>query len=114
MPIFGDRLRDVREAMGLSQQDLADLCGVTMRSQRNYEKGERNPDSVYLAALAAAGADVLYLLTGQRAGGPPPTASTLTPRQQALLDNYERADEQSKQIIEAAAQAVNPGARRTG
>lgn len=65
MPDSSDRIREAREALGLSQQALAEKCGVTARSQRNYESGERNPDAAYLAALAAAGADVLYVLTGQ-------------------------------------------------
>lgn len=65
MPLLGDRLRAERERLGLSQQELADLCGVTMRSQRNYEKGERQPDAAYLAAMAAARIDMLYVVTGQ-------------------------------------------------
>lgn len=65
MPDLSDRIREAREALGLSQQALAEKCGVTARSQRNYESGERNPDAAYLTALAAAGANVLYVLTGQ-------------------------------------------------
>lgn len=68
MPSIGQRLLRERERLGLTQPDLADVCGVTMRSQRNYEKGERQPDAAYLAAIATAGADVLYILTGQRSG----------------------------------------------
>jgi hypothetical protein len=49
---------------------------------------------------------VLYVLTGQSAGSPPHLAFCLTSRQRALLDNYERADEQGKHIIEAAALAA--------
>jgi len=64
----GERLFEERERLGQSQQQLADACGVTMRSQRNYEKGERQPDASYLAAAATAGVDVLYVLTGQRGG----------------------------------------------
>ncbi len=109
MPSIGDRLREVREQLGLSQQALADQCGVTMRSQRNYEKGERQPDAAYLAAIAAAGADVLYILTGQRSGEVP--AVPANPREKALLDNYEAADEQGKKIIEAAAFAAAKSAR---
>ena len=93
--------------------------------------GERSPDSTYLAAIAAAGADVLFILTGQRMGysmsqsqstlvaaesktayGAVP-GTQLTPRQAALLDNYEHTDEQGKQIIEAAAfAAAKPKTKR--
>ncbi len=72
------RLREERERLGFSQEAFGALGGVQKRAQINYEKGERHPDSAYLAAIAAAGADVLYILTGQRAGGasapPPPRA----------------------------------------
>ena len=96
MPEICDRLREVREALGLSQQALAERCGITARSQRNYESGERLPDAAYLAAIAAAGADVLYILTGQRAGGasapPPPSAGSEGDR--ILLDNFHAAPAQ--------------------
>lgn len=71
MPAMCDRIREAREALGLSQQAIAEACGVTARSQRNYESGERLPDAGYLAAIAAAGADVRYILTGQRDGPAP-------------------------------------------
>ena len=67
MPIFGDRLREAREQLGLSQQAMADRCGVTMRSQRNYEKGERLPDADYFVALVNLGLNVEFLLTGNPA-----------------------------------------------
>lgn len=111
MPNFFDRLREERERLALSQQALAEKCGVTARSQRNYESGERNPDSAYLAAIAAAGADVLYILTGQRMGGAP-MAPVAEPTQQlsrralAVAQNYEATSEEGKKIIEAAAFAA--------
>lgn len=67
MPSIADRLRAEREALGLTQAAMADSCGIAGRSQRNYEAGGRLPDAAYLAAAAVAGADVLYILTGQRA-----------------------------------------------
>ena len=111
VPNFFDRLREERERLALSQQALAEKCGVTARSQRNYESGERNPDSAYLAAIAAAGADVLYILTGQRMGGAP-MAPVAEPTQQlsrralAVAQNYEATSEEGKKIIEAAAFAA--------
>jgi transcriptional regulator with XRE-family HTH domain len=62
----GDRLREERERTGLNQVAFAALGGVKKLAQINYEKGERSPDADYLAGLAAAGVDVLYVITGQR------------------------------------------------
>lgn len=75
MEIFisiGERLREVRAAMGKSQTEFADIAaaagvpGATRQSQANYEKGRQMPSAAYLAAIADAGADVLYVVTGQR------------------------------------------------
>lgn len=102
MPTIYERLRRQRDELGLGQQALAEMCGITARSQRNYESGERLPDAAYLAALSAAGADVLYILTGQRSQPVAPEAA-LPPRERALLDNYRHTDEAGKKIIEGTA-----------
>ena len=102
MPLISDRLREQREALGLSQQALAEKCNISARSQRNYESGERLPDAGYLAALAAAGADVLYILTGQRAGGVKP-APTLTAEEETMLGYFRDA---SKEVRRAALGAL--------
>jgi len=60
------RLREERNRTGLNQTDFAAIGGVTKKTQMLYEKGERAPDTNYMSAIAAAGADVLYILTGQR------------------------------------------------
>lgn len=62
--VISERLKTEREGLGLSQQALSDRLGISLRSQQNYEKGDRSPDANYLAAIAAAGADVRYILTG--------------------------------------------------
>jgi transcriptional regulator with XRE-family HTH domain len=61
-----DRLKQERQRLGLSQEEFARLGGVQKRAQINYEKGERKPDTDYLAAVAAGGVDVRYVITGQR------------------------------------------------
>lgn len=100
--MIGERLKMAREDLGFSQKDLAEKCGVTMRSQRNYEKGERQPDAAYLAALAALGADVLYVLTGQRSQV---TETELKPDEEALLDNYRHTSKDQQAIIKATSDA---------
>lgn len=107
MPSIFERLREQRDALGLSQQALADKCGISARSQRNYESGERQPDAAYLAAIAAAGADVLYILTGQRSQPVPDV--NLSREELALLDNYKHSDEVGRA---AARRLLSPEAQR--
>ena len=117
MPEICDRLREVREALGLSQQALAERCGITARSQRNYESGERLPDAAYLAAIAAAGADVLYILTGQRAGGAaaPPPPRAVSEGDRILLDNFHAAPAQVQAGVKTALGAfASAGGTRRG
>jgi transcriptional regulator with XRE-family HTH domain len=41
MATFGERLRELRLAAGLTQQGLADAAGLPLGSIRNYEQGQR-------------------------------------------------------------------------
>lgn len=52
--------------MRLSQSAFGEACGVGKNSQINYESDKRSPDSTYLMAAAALGADVQFILTGER------------------------------------------------
>lgn len=100
MSTFSERLRDERKRMRLNQTDLAALAGVQKGAQVNYEAGERAPNADYLAAIAAAGADVLYILTGQREG-PAPVA--LTAEEETMLGYFREA---SKEVRRAALGAL--------
>ncbi len=66
MATFFERLKEERLNLGLSQSSFGDLVGVGKSAQIRYEHGERSPDGDYLQAAAAAGCDVLYILTGRR------------------------------------------------
>ena len=39
---FGKRIRDLRKSMGLSQEALADACGLDRTYIAGIERGERN------------------------------------------------------------------------
>lgn len=131
---FGNRLREQRVKLGLSQSAFGQLAGVTKKTQMLYEADERAPDTNYMAAIAAAGVDAYYILTGvdeatrqARADHSRGTAlaraklreeialAALPPRQRALLDNYENSDESGKKIIEGTASlAAQPRAAKGG
>lgn len=71
MVSFCERLRAERTRLGLNQTDFAALAGVTKKTQMLYEAGERVPDANYLAAIAEAGADVYFTITGQKTDATP-------------------------------------------
>ncbi|MBF0308993.1 MAG: hypothetical protein HQL56_05665 [Magnetococcales bacterium] len=58
----------------MTQAEFGSIGGVCLHTQMHYEKGRRHPNSAYLSALAAAGVDTHYILTGVRMNPlPPPT-----------------------------------------
>ncbi|MBQ5952059.1 MAG: helix-turn-helix transcriptional regulator [Lachnospiraceae bacterium] len=52
METLGARIRDLRIAKGLTQEELADRIEVSGRTLRRYERNEKAPDSFVLARLA--------------------------------------------------------------
>lgn len=115
MPI-GKRLREERERLGLSQPAFAAVAGTTKQTLFSWETGKTAPDGFQLAALATTGADVLYILTGQRAGGAsaPPPPRAVSEGDRILLDNFHAAPAQVQAGVKTAlgAFASAGGARR--
>lgn len=62
-----DRLRQERERLGLSQEKLAHLVGVSRVTQNNYEQGVREPGIGYLSSVGQKGCDLRFLLFGESA-----------------------------------------------
>lgn len=80
---FGERLAEERKRLGLRQADFAALVGTDVPKQSLYETGRRELRADYLARLADARVDIIYVLTGQRAEG-----EWLDGGASALLDAY--------------------------
>ena len=66
---FGARLAEERRRLGLKQAEFAALVGTDVPKQSLYENDRRELRADYLARLAAAGVDVVYILTGRRSEG---------------------------------------------
>jgi DNA-binding XRE family transcriptional regulator len=54
MPTFGERLQQLREKAGLTQEGLAEASGVNVWTTRNYEQGRREPNWKAAIDLARA------------------------------------------------------------
>lgn len=87
---LGDRLREERERLGLTQPALGEAAGTTKQTVFSWESGKSAPGGFQLSALANAGVDVLYVLTAQRAGGVKP-APALSPEEATLLEYFRSA-----------------------
>jgi transcriptional regulator with XRE-family HTH domain len=44
--LFGDRIKELRSLAGMSQQELANKAGLSLRSIQNYESNQRYPKDV--------------------------------------------------------------------
>ena len=63
---IGARLQSERKRLNLNQEQLASVVGVSKRTLASYESGAREAGAVLLNLAAAAGLDVLYVITGNR------------------------------------------------
>lgn len=64
--MIGERLKSERMRLGAVQDGFAQTAGVSRRTVLAWEKGEQTPSAEFLAKLAVAGVDVLYVVTGTR------------------------------------------------
>lgn len=76
---FKERIFQARKAKGFSQEDLAELVGVSRQAVSKWETGEAMPDTEKLIALCSAlDLDMEYLAMGKEPS--PPAPKTKTPR----------------------------------
>jgi hypothetical protein len=76
------------------------MCGVVEKTQGLYENNVRRPDTAYLEALAATGADPAFLISGAQ------SSADLTEEERSLLTVFRQADSICSEIILAAASAA--------
>ena len=71
---FSGRLRELREAAGLSRQELADKAGMKLGGVRNLEQGTRDPGWDTVLVLAQALGVTCEAFTAEPAPASAPTA----------------------------------------
>ena len=97
------RIKEERTRLGFSQADISNLCGVSREMWGKYERGLSVPGGEVLFSFAVNGADIQYILTGNRLGSVQ-IIEPLSRREAALLDNYRNIeDEEDKSVVERTA-----------
>lgn len=107
MSSIGSRLRDQRERLEYNQSDLAEIGGTTRKSQFLYETDARRPDADYLAAIAAVGLNVLFILTGSEEGAEP---IQFTAEERELLKHFRNAPSAVRKAAMGALLSATPTA----
>jgi len=107
MTFLGERLREERERLDLSQEAFAEWADSNRRTVLSWEQGHTAPDGFRLMKLASAGVDVVYVLTGQRG------SALLSREETALLDNYRNSTDEGRRLLrETGAAFAQPPAKR--
>lgn len=108
-----ERLKEERERLRIPQDRFAAVGGVGKRTQINYEAGERLPDASYLSNIAGIGADIAYVVTGQRVGDSQPGPG-LTAEEETLLAYYREATKEVRRAALGALIGASPVASAGG
>lgn len=108
---IGARLKEERERIGLNQTKFGELGGVSKKAQIDYEKEVFSPNARYLEAIAKAGVDVLYVLTGVRT---PATETSLSRDEAALVDNYRHSAPEDQAAMRRTATALAKPRKKNG
>ncbi|KFK92774.1 DNA-binding protein [Serratia sp. Ag1] len=91
-----ERLKEERKKLKLTQATAAALAGIKRETWSRYESGLISPGMEVLAALASAGANIQYVLTGESSG------VTLSRDEMELLQRYRQAPIQVKGSVLSA------------
>ncbi|MDY3123669.1 MAG: helix-turn-helix transcriptional regulator [[Actinobacillus] rossii] len=100
--LFSVRLKNERIRLGLTQAEIASKCGISREMWGKYERGVALAGSEVLFSLASLGVDISYLFSGVQST----PESTLTQKEQTLLEDYRESNEQGKEAIEKTASAL--------
>ncbi|MDW5418915.1 helix-turn-helix transcriptional regulator [Iodobacter sp. CM08] len=79
------RFREERKRLGLSQETTAKAIGISLSSLSAYERNKVSPPASVLIPYAKLGADVQYIITGERSSARLPDA------EQQLITSFRSA-----------------------
>lgn len=63
---IGQRLKEERRRLGLSQEDFSAAGGIRRSTLYQYERGDRRPSLDFLLKTASVGVDLNFIIFGKR------------------------------------------------
>ena len=98
-------MKEERFRLNFSQVGFADKAGIRREMLSRYERAAAEPGAGSLIAMAQAGVDVLYVLTGERAGT---RKSLLAPAENELLNAWRNSSDKGRALLSAAVDVLRP------
>jgi len=84
--LLGNRLREAREYVALSQEEVADFLGISRSAVSLAESGKRKVDAIELTKLAKIYQTSVADLTGESSGATPPMVEHLAREAKGLKE----------------------------
>lgn len=107
---FFTRLAEERKRMKLSQDAIAEICGVSRKQWGNYEAGRNVPGADVLFLFVDKGADILYLMTGSRIDAEKNTSQTDSTYSRdgldELVDVFAHTNDEGRQALLSLARFI--------
>lgn len=103
--LFGDRIKSERLRLNFQQLAFAEACEVSRGALLKWEKNEASPNAQALALMSKLGVDVLYVVTGERAGE---SEATLAPAERDLLQAWRDSGDKGRAALAAVAEVLKP------
>lgn len=95
----GSRMKERREALGMTQVQLADLLGVTKGAIGNYETGANSPKaSILYKVFEVLKCDANYLFQDEMRGS---MEDNLNPQEIDIIKKYRALDERGRSAVMA-------------
>lgn len=99
---MGARLQAERKRLGLTQEELAFVVGVSKRTLASYEAGSREPGAALLNHAVAAGVDIFFVVTGLPA---PQASDTLSAEESRFVAMLRSISDSDKAVLGRTAEA---------
>lgn len=102
---IGARVKEERERLEMTIPEFADAAGVKKNTVIDWQKDVSSPPAARLAALASAGLDVQYVVTGVR-------SAPMGGEEALLLDGFRKMDSETKRRTLAMVYGGTPPAAK--
>lgn len=102
--LFGNRLREERKKLGLTQVEAAEKCGIERETWGKYERGIFMPGGDVLISFLGLGVNVSYLFSPEEQSRK--AESNLAKEERSLLEAYRTASDKAKAALLAMADVI--------